>query len=217
MTVALYGHPFSSYTWKVQIALHASDIAHGLQVVDPDHPEHAAFVDRHGGPLGKFPVLVDGAAVVFESTSIIEHLARHHPGAAELLPGDAEAAIAVRTLDRVFDNYVMSPMQVIVDEHLSNPAGPDPRRCAHARARLERSYGWLENWLADYRSGGITLVECAAAPALFYADLVCRIDGRWPRLAAWRARLNALPAVAACIEAARPYRGFFPPGAPDRD
>jgi len=63
----------------------------------------------------------------------------------------------------------------------------------------------------------ITLVECAAAPSLFYADWVERIDDKFPRLAAWRAHLNTLPEVSRCIEAARPYRAYFPLGAPDRD
>ena len=37
------------------------------------------------------------------------------------------------------------------------------------------------------------------------------------RFAALRAELLALPAVSRCVEAARPFRGLFPPGAPDRD
>jgi len=61
------------------------------------------------------------------------------------------------------------------------------------------------------------LVECAAAPSLFYADWVHPIGEAFPLLRAWRANLNARPEVARCIEAARPYRGFFPLGAPDRD
>jgi glutathione S-transferase len=54
-------------------------------------------------PLGKFPVLDDNDVVVFEATSIIEHLALHHPGPVPLIPADPRIALDVRTIDRVFD------------------------------------------------------------------------------------------------------------------
>lgn len=215
--IALYGHPFSSYTWKAQIALHALDLAYDFRIVEPDRPEHCAFVADHGGPQGKFPVLVEGDAVVFESTAIIEHL-NLRPGAG-LIPADAAAAVVTRMMDRVFDNYVMNIMQGAVAEHLRDPERPDPTRIEEVRAMLRRTYGWLERWRADIAApdGGITLIECAAAPSLFYADWVEPMGTAFPRLSAWRAHLNALPPVARCIEAARPYRPYFPLGAPDRD
>ncbi len=103
-------------------------------------------------------------------------------------------------------------------EHIRNPASPDAARIAEARTQLRKTYAWLEGWLEFYPVGEqITLVECSAAPSLFYADWVEEIGEEFPRLAAWRAHLNALPAVAQCIEDARPFRENFPPGAPDRD
>lgn len=214
--LALYGHPFSSYTWKALIALYAQDIAFDFRVVDADHPEHAAFV-QSAGPLGKFPVLQDGDNVIFEATSIIEYLAQNHPGAEELIPGDPAAALAVRMLDRVFDNYVMNVMQVSVAEHLRG-GEPDQTRIAEARDQLTRSYAWLEGWLAYYPPmDHVTLIECAAAPSLFYADWFHPIADDFPRLRRWREHLLALPPVKRCVDDARPYRVNFPLGAPDRD
>lgn len=210
--LALYGHPFSSFTWKAQIALHAAGLDYEFRLVDPDNPEHGAFVMAEGGPWGKFPVLVDDDVVLFESTAIIEHLASRHPA---LLP--AGEAPWLRTLDRVFDNYVMAPMQAVVNEYLRAPEQPDAARCAEAQAGLQRSYLWLEDRLPLHAAGRITLVECAAAPALFYADWVEPIGADCPKLAAWRGELLALPEVARCVDAARPFRAYFPPGAPDRD
>jgi len=216
--LALYGHPFSSYTWKAQIALHAAGLDYEMREVGPAHPEHGEFLADHGGPWGKFPVLCDGEEVLFEASIIIEHLALHRAPGAGLLPRDPEAALKTRTLDRVFDNYVMTPMQAIVNEHLRNAGAPDAERCAEERGRLERSYAWIEGWLAGYDTqGAVTLIECAAAPSLFYADWVHPIGEAYPRLLAWRAALSARPAVSRCIEAARPWRHFFPLGAPDRD
>lgn len=219
MTLALYGHPFSSYTWKAQIALHALRLDYDFRVLDGDHPEHAAFVSAEAGPQGKFPVLVDGDRVVFEATSIVEYLNLHFHAGAPLIPGDPDAAIATRTLDRVFDNDVMNLMQGAIAEHLRHPDSPDPAILADVRARLRRTYAWLECWLVHYfhAEDHITLIECAAAPSLFYADWVEQIGDEYPRLKAWRAHLNGLPEVAACIEAARPFRAYFPLGAPDRD
>lgn len=215
--LALYGHPFSSYTWKALIALYASGLDFDFRVLGPDHPEHAAVV-QSAGPLGKFPVLEDGGALIFEATAIIEHLALHHASARPLIPTDAAAALPVRLLDRVFDNYVMASMQDVVNEYLRDAAEPDTARVAEARARLGRAYAWLENWLASYAADdAVTLIECAAAPSLFYADWVHPIPEDHPRLKAWRAHLLALPPVSRCVEDARPWRAFFPLGAPDRD
>lgn len=217
MTLALYGHPFSSYTWKAQIALHAAGLDYELREIGAEHPEHVQVV-QGAGPQGKFPVLADGDVLLFEATSIIEYLAFHHAPEAMLLPPEPDAAIDVRMLDRVFDNYVMGPMQDVVNEYLRQPDMPDAGRVAEARERLTRSYAWIEGWLQHYpMDGRVTLIECAAAPSLFYADWVLPIPAEFERLTAWRAHLLALPAVSRCVEAARPYRAGFPLGAPDRD
>ncbi|RVQ65969.1 glutathione S-transferase family protein [Croceicoccus ponticola] len=211
----LYGHPFSSYTWKAQIALHAAGLDYRLKTLDPGHPDNAAFVARHGGPFGKFPVLDDSGTVVFEATSIIEHLAARHEQAAFLLP-PARAA-ELRNLDRVFDNYVMNVMQIVVNEQLRAPDAPDTARQGEARELLRKAYAWLEPRAGALGLGPVTLVECAAAPSLFYADWVEEIGDDCPELKALRTRLNALPEMRACIDAAYPYRGYFPLGAPNRD
>jgi len=211
--LALYGHPFSSYTWKAQIALHALGLDYDFRVLEQDHPENGAFVAERGGPQGLFPVLADGDRVVFEASAIIEYLDEHKR---QLIP--AEAATDIRMLDRVFDNYVMNVMQGAVAEAIRHPDNPDAQVLADVRTRLQRTYAWLERWLEGYvRPAGVTMIECAAAPSLFYADWVDQIGDEYPRLKAWRAHLNALPEVSRCIEAARPFRAYFPLGAPDRD
>jgi len=213
----LYGHPFSSYTWKVGIALYASGVPFEFRMLDPDHPDNGAVVAA-STPTGKFPLLVDGDAAVFEASSIIEHLALTRQDARFLLPEDAREALRVRTMDRVFDNYVMHPMQEIVAAHIRSPGAPDPVTLGRMRDLLDKSYPWLDSWLATYEpQHPVTLVECAAAPSLFYADWVYPIPMQLDRLRQWRAHLLALPAVARCVDEARPYRHFFPPGAPDRD
>lgn len=213
--LALYGHHFSSYTWKALIPLYANEIAFEFRSVDPDHPAHGAAIAA-ASPLSKFPVLADGDRLVFETTAIAEYLDLHHGTA--LIPRDAGAALQVRQLDRVFDNYVMNVMQVVVNEYIRDAQNPDQARCAEAREQLTRTYAWLEDWLGGYPQGDrITLIECGAAPSLFYADWVHPIGDGFPRLKAWRAHLLALPPIKRCVDDARPFRPYFPLGAPDRD
>jgi glutathione S-transferase len=215
--LALYGHPFSSYTWKALIALYAIGVEFDFRIVDADHPEHVEVV-QGAGPLGKFPVLQDGDNLIFEATTIIEYLAKNHGGNQLLLPVDQDAAIGMRMLDRVFDNYVMNVVQIVVEEYIRDGANPDQARIAEARERLDRTYRWLEGWLAFYPPvDHVSLIECAAAPSLFYADWVHPIADDFPLLQRWRAHLLAMPEVKRCVDDARPYRSFFPLGAPDRD
>ena len=213
----LYGHPFSSYTWKAQIAFHAAGLAYDFRMVDADHPDNAGKV-AGASPRGLFPLLVDGTREVFEATAIIEYLAATQPAARFLIPADPSDAVSTRMLDRVFDNYIMHPMQQIAAAHDLSSSAPDPLIVGPMRDMLAKSYAWLDRWLATYRSvNPITLIECGASSALFYADWVYPIPMQLDRLRQWRAHLLRLPPVARCVDEARPYRSYFPLGAPDRD
>jgi glutathione S-transferase len=95
----------------------------------------------------------------------------------------------------------------------------DPFGVEAARRNLHTAYDWIEGQLGDPWAVGerFTLADCAAAPSLFYADWVEPIGDSRPQLSAYRARLLAHPAVARAVDEARPYRPYFPLGAPDRD
>lgn len=224
--LVLHGHPFSSYTWKALIPFYANGTSFEFRQVDPTLPKFESFTGK-AHPSGQFPVLVDGEAIVVEATSIVEHLAVHHPGVAPLIPTDPTEAVVARMLDRVFDNYVMGNMQRVIAAYFVDKDDPgagglrdEPYapEIAAGKAGLRRSYAWLERWLCENElPPHVSLVTCAAAPALFYADWVERIPGSCPRLSALRAELLTLPEVARCIDDARPYRPLFPYGAPDRD
>ncbi len=208
--LVLYGHPFSAYTWKVLIALYAEGTPFEFRIVDADHPDHAEVV-RQAGPLAKFPVLADKGNLIFEATSIVEYLSLHRCSNEMIVPTEEDAAIGMRMLDRVFDNYVMGPVQVVVDEYIRHSKNPDSERISEAKDRLERSYAWLEGWLQYYPPmGRITLIECAAAPSLYLAQRVLPIGSEFPVLSRWRKHLLQLPPVARCIEQSKPYEERFP-------
>lgn len=215
----LYGHPFSSYTWKALIALYENQTPFEFRLIDGEFPENIARLEQLS-PQKKFPLLVDGDRSIFESSIIIEYLQHYYPGSIRLLPSEFDLALKVRMFDRFFDNYVMKPMQDIVSDFIRAPDDRDAITVKSAKESLQRSYAWLDQQLGNHRfvcGDHFTLADCSAAPSLFYSDWVFEIEGGLSALRNYRSALLARPSVRQCVDDARPYRQFFPPGAPDRD
>lgn len=216
--LTLFGHPFSSYTQKALIALYTDGTEFEYRELDVERPEPFFEELRKMWPFGKFPVLVDTGEPVSESTCIIEHLQANHPGPTQWIP-PGETGRRVRFLDRFFDLHVMNNMVKIVTDRLRPEDKRDEFGVEQARRDLIIAYDWLEQQLGDQWAAGrqFTLADCAAAPSLLYADWAEPIGASRPKLGAYRARLLEHPAVARCVEEARPYRHFFPLGDPGRD
>jgi glutathione S-transferase len=161
------------------------------------------------------PVLRDRARdrTVPESTIIIEYLAQHYPGSARLLPQEADLAWQARLWDRFYDLYVQEPMQKIVTDRLRPPGRYDPHGVELAKGLLKTSYDMIERemeakpWAMGEAFG---MVDCAAAPALFYAAKVVPFGDDRPKLAAYLERLMARPSYARALEEAQPYFKLFP-------
>ena len=214
----LYAHPFSSYCQKALIALYENDIPFELRFLeDPGVMDDLVAL----WPMRRFPVLVDDGRVIPEATTIIEYLQVHHPGPVALIPSDPAAAVEVRMMDRIFDNYVSTPQQkAVFDAIRPEGATRDPYGVAEAMTMLDRAYVWLNDrmagreWATDH---GFSLADCGAAPFLFYADWTHPIPPELEHLWAYRDRLLARPSVKRCVDDARRFRHYFPLGAPDRD
>ena len=219
MALALYYHPFSSYSWKALIPLYEAGTPFEARRLDD--PAHDADWKRLW-PIARFPVLVevDSGLVLPEASIIVEYRDTHHPGPQPLLPADPDQRLQVRLLDRLFDNYVNGAMQRIVLDRMRDAERRDPRGVEGAHTMLDACYAWLDAHMSErvWAAGaGFTLADCAAAPALFYADWIHPIGDRFPDLAAYRARLLARPAMKRIVDDARPFRPLFPGGAPDRN
>jgi len=215
----LFTHPFASYCQKALIALYENETPFTPRILDKSDPSTFAEFEALW-PLKKFPLLLDGDRAIAEATIIIEYLDLNHPGPVRMIPADPKSALEVRFIDRFFDNYVHTPMQAVVADALREPNARDPKGVADAKAALDTAYSWLERHMTDREwaaGGSFSLADCAAAPALFYADWVHPISGDFPNVRAYRNRLNARPSFARAIDEARPYRVLFPLGAPDRD
>ena len=101
----LYAHPFSSYCQKVLIALYENQTQFEYRNLE-DASASAELASLW--PLKRFPVLVDQGQTILETSTIIEHLQIHHPGSVRLIP-EGDGGVRARMLDRVFDNYIMTP------------------------------------------------------------------------------------------------------------
>ena len=214
MTLKLYFHPLSSFCQKALIALYENDTPFEPIIVDLFNEASAAAFKKIW-PIGKFPVLRDEARdrTVPESSIIIEYLAQHYPGKSQLVPADAELARQTRLRDRFFDLYVNVPMQKVVTDKL-RPAGKnDPYGVEQAKTLLQTSLGMIDQDMAakTWAMGdAFTMADCAAAPPLFYANMVMPFGATHKNAARYLGRLMERPSFARAVEEAQPYLKLMP-------
>jgi glutathione S-transferase len=214
MSLLLHYHPLASFCHKALIALYENEVPFTPRMVDLADPVQRAEFLRLW-PIGKFPVLQDAdrGKTIPESTIIIEYLEQHHPGKGKLIPDDPGQARETRLLDRLFDLYVHEPMQKIVGDRLRPEDAKDAHGVDHARKTMHTALGMLERDMASriWATGeAFSLADCAAAPALFYADKVVPIAGDYPNVAAYLERLIERPSYARVLREAQPYFAMFP-------
>ena len=116
-------------------------------------------------------------------------------------------------MDGVFDDYVMAPLSRMVFAVLRDEDKRDPYVEGEVRATLDKSYAWLNNWMAGREwaaNDAFSIADCAAAPALFYAHWGFPIPESHTALRDYRARLLARPSIARVVDKARPWRENFP-------
>jgi len=214
MALTLHMHPLSSYCWKVLIALYENETPFTPKIVNlADAQEKAAFTALW--PTAKIPLLEDTARarVVPETSIMIEYVDRHFPARRRLLPDEPEVRLEARLWDRLFDAYVMTPMQAIVADRLRPEGSRDPLGVSKAFDTLQMAYGMIETRMTHrVWAGGTTfgIADCAAAPALFYASIVAPFGTSHEHLAAYFERLLERPSVARALREARPWFKYFP-------
>jgi len=218
MSLTLYYHPLSSFCMKVLMALYENGTPFTPQIVNLMDETEAANL-KALWPIGKFPVLRDEARgqTIPETSIIIEYLDRHYSGATRFIPDDADRTLQVRLQDRFYDLYVQLPMQEIVGDRLRPADKKDPLGVEQARSRLLGVYDMIERDMVvrDMASDAwaigsdFSLADCAAAPALFYANKVVPF-GDHKHTAAYLDRLMQRPSFARVLKEAKPYFRFFP-------
>lgn len=212
--LTLYFHPLASYCQKVLVALYENETPFAGHLIDlGNEAVRANYVALW--PIGKMPVLRDEVrdVTVPEATIIIEYLAQHYPGRVPLVPADPDRAREVRLRDRFYDLYVDDPMQKIVTDRIRPAGRNDPHGVERAAALLRTAYGIIDREMAT-RTWAIgdefTMADCAAAPALFYANKVVPFADTHPHAAAYLGRLLERPSFARALVEMEPYRELFP-------
>jgi glutathione S-transferase len=214
MSLTLYFHPLASFCMKALIALYENDTPFAQHLVDlADATSSAQF--RRLWPIARMPVLRDDARdrTVPESSIIIEYLAQHYPGRTLLVPADPDLARQTRLRDRFYDLYVQEPMQKIVGDRLRPAGSKDPFGVEQARTLLRTAYDLIERDMASSTwaiGEAFGMADCAAAPALFYANRVLPFEDSRLHAARYLGRLRERPSFARVIEEAQPYFALFP-------
>lgn len=214
MSLTFHFHPLSSFCQKALIALYENATPFTPQIVDLGEAASRAAFTRLW-PIGKMPVLRDEGRdrTVPEASVIIEYLALHYPGPTRLVPADPELAWQARLADRFYDLYVNEAVGKIVTDRLRPAGRSDPQGVEQARALLQTALGLVDREMADrtWAAGdSFTLADCAAAPSLFFADLVAPFAASHKNAAAYHARLRARPSYARAAREAEPYLAMFP-------
>lgn len=211
MTMTLYFHPLSSYCHKVLIALYENATPFTPLLVNLGDPaSRDPFVKVW--PIGKFPVIVDGTRMVPESSIIIEYLDQHHPGPTKFIPADPDLARQCRMRDRFYDLHIHNHMQRIVGDRIRPADKKDPFGVEQAQAAMQTALSMVDEEMAGrtWAMGeAFTLADCAAAPALFYADKITPLTA-FKNAAAYLARLVARASYARALKEAEPFFQYFP-------
>ena len=213
MDLTLYYHPFSSYCQKALIALYETGTPVALRLIDLADPDQRAELEQLW-PLVKFPVLRDQKrdATIPESSLIVAYVDHHYPGSAPLIPADFDAALRVHLLDRLIDNCLLDQVTKVVADQFRDEGRHDPDGVEQAKGLIATAYRILEaqlsgkGWLAGE---AFTLADCAAAPALFYANTIVPLDGH-PKVSSYYHRVLGRPSFARAVEEARPFRHLYP-------
>lgn len=208
--LTLYGHPISSYTWKVLAALYENGTP--FEFVTVDQNTYADFITKW--PMGKFPILLDGdrKTMTTETSVIIEYLDTYYAGRTRFIPKDVDTALEVRRWDRVFDHLNTTMSKVVVDN--IRPEGQrDPYGVEEAKRIVRGIYTVIEAQLGDRGfivGDGFTMADCSAAPALWYATRNVPLEGAFPRTGAYLERLKARPSFARAVKEAEPLFHMYP-------
>ena len=187
----LYYHPLSTYSQKVLIALYEKGIDFTPEIINLMDPDaHNRYRETY--PMGKVPCLeLDDGHIIPESSIIVEYI----DSMAEpiLLKGDADHTRKIRFKDRMYDLYLNEAVATLLFQGMKPESKQDPERIEKARSNIATMYGFMESELGNqaFSNGDEFLMsDCAAAPALFYAQKVApfsehkNICAYWERLIA---------------------------------
>lgn len=207
MSVVLYYASGSPYAWRAWLALAHKGVAFELHTLSFDAGDLQTAEFTRLNPRQKVPVLVDDKFVLSESAAIVEYAEERWPQGPRLFAADIQARATQRRLIREADAYLAPAAEHFADQVLFTPA--DKKNDAaldEAGAALRQELARWEEAL--HGEHFLTGVAVSAADFTLYplVALMQRIARRapafagellGPKIAAWAARMAALPVVQA--------------------
>ena len=207
--ITLYDHPLSPYAQKVRIALREKGVP--FQVAQPGGlgAGGAAGEFAEANPRAEVPVLIDGAARVFDSTIILEYIEDCFPTPA-MLPASAADRARVRMIEEVMDTHYEAVNWAMGEINWFRRAEGDAAQTLIATAGRQTAgfLSWLERQLGgrpwfngeSFGWGDLAVVPYVAASAGMGFSAP---EGS--AVAAWLERAMAHPSVAETVGEARGF------------
>jgi glutathione S-transferase len=202
MAITFYYGSGSPYAWKVWLALEHKGLGYEAKrlTFEPDQTKSPDFLKIN--PRGRVPAIVDDGFALYESSAIVEYLEDRYPEK-PLLPEDVRERARARRLiaetdadlGKIFDPFAGATLY-------TKPEERDPKLIAANREALDRELvRWSDALQGDFYAGPVGLVDYAVFP---WIRMLHRIEDRAPdlgykrtdlppKLAAWVARIEALP------------------------
>jgi glutathione S-transferase len=203
VSITLYYGSGSPYAWRVQLALEAKGLPYERKVLsfsagDTTKPEFVALNPRH-----RVPTIDDGGFVLYESNAIVEYLDEAYAGrGTTLFPGDARKRATVRRMISEFDDYTQEAVDAVVERLLGvKPEARDAAKIEEARRAVADEFAFVTRYLeGDFLVGPLSAADFALYPSVGFMfrchQRVPTFDAAsllTPELAAWKARVEALP------------------------
>ncbi len=219
----LYYSPLSVYSAKPRIAMFEKAIAHETRLVNWTpatgwiKPEELPRLN----PKAQIPVLVDGDAVIPDSTIILEYLDERVPKT-PLFPAGAAERARCRVLEDLGDTLIAPNLGVLVREVLLKPDAStrDTAAVAQTKAELARQYQRLDRELAtrEYLCGDFSVADISCFSPINIASLMESAPSpEFGNLSSWLSRMRNRPSVSRYLaefaDATAPLRASAPAAA----
>ncbi|WP_347311256.1 glutathione S-transferase family protein [Defluviimonas sp. SAOS-178_SWC] len=196
--ITLYTWAESLYCAKVRIALRHKGVAF-REVAKPEN-----YLDIV--PQGSLPGMDHDGFILGDSEAIIEYLEERFDGP-PLLPEGIEARARMRERARYHDTRLEPALRGLFP-HVA-PSGRDPAVVVRQEAEINKHLGRFVGQLAAGADLPFGLGDCGLPASFAWIDLIAPAVGAdiiWPeQVRAYRARVEAVPAVAEEMTAYRPH------------
>lgn len=163
----IYGVMYSPYTARVVLAARHKGIKHKVSM-PKDGLKSPAYLKLN--PLGKAPVMKDGATVLFESGVILEYLDAKYKKK-RIVPSNPKDMAQARLLAALFAEYVQPHVFPLWRQ--ADPANRDQALVDSKLAEIKKGLDIIESRLkaSPYAAGAkFTIADCYAIPTLFWVQ-----------------------------------------------